>query len=77
MPSVAILYAGDAEARARAAAGEPRFPAVLAEFRRRGVATAAVVYRDDFADAVLVWVDPIHAALPHLAEATLRRLPRR
>lgn len=70
MATVAVVYSGDDEARQRAAAGEPRYAAVLAELRRQGAEAMPVVYADEVADevrrqlrgvgAAIVWVDPIH-----------------
>src|SRR5436309_2617858 len=65
---VAILYAGDREARQKAVAGE-KLPKVFEAFQALGVLAEPAVYHDDFCDevkeqlsqvnAVLVWVNPI------------------
>jgi hypothetical protein len=71
MNKLAVVYSGDREARAKAAAGEPRYAQVLAEIKRQGAQGVPVVYADEVADEVrrdllacggaVVWVDPIHA----------------
>lgn len=70
MPSVAIVYPGDRNARRDATSDNNRFADLFAAFAARGVPAVPAVYHDDFADEVaeqlaqvdvaLVWVNPIH-----------------
>jgi hypothetical protein len=67
---VAILWRGDAAARASARPATSRFKAVFAALADVGVAAEPIVYEDDVREAVrarlaaldgvLVWVNPIH-----------------
>src|SRR5512138_326261 len=66
---VAILYAGDREARQKAAPEKSRFLKVFQALADLGVQAEPAVYHDDFCDevrqqllqvdGVLVWVNPI------------------
>jgi hypothetical protein len=67
---IAILWRGDEVARCSAKPETSRFKAIFAALADLGVNAEAVVYEDDFRDAVctqvaaldgvLVWVNPIH-----------------
>ena len=70
---VALLWRGDAQARATVRPEESRLSAVFAALARRGLLAEPVVWSEEFAgetrdqllkmDAVLVWVDPISGGL--------------
>lgn len=71
---LALLYPGDAAARARKDPAESRFAALFAAFAAAGVAAEPAIYHDDFAaevgaqlrgmDGVLVWHNPIEGGRP-------------
>jgi len=80
-PKVALVWRGDA--RARAAGGEGRFAAVFEALRGAGFAPEACVYDETLAEAVraqllacdaaLVWVNPIQDGIRrHALDALLR-----
>jgi hypothetical protein len=66
---VAVVWRGDAQARAEASAETSRLKAIFEALARRGVAAEPCVWNEDLAgevsaqiadaDGVLVWVDPI------------------
>jgi hypothetical protein len=66
---VAILYAGDRQARESARAEDSRMASVFAALQKLGIHAEAAVYHDDFCDevaeqlkgvqCVLVWVNPV------------------
>src|SRR5689334_19279800 len=67
---VAILWRGDAQARRDATPQNNRFFRIFEELEAAGIRAEPAVYAEEFedevreqllaADAVLVWVDPIH-----------------
>jgi hypothetical protein len=69
---VAIIWRGNAQARAAARVETSRLKAVFAALRRQGIATEPAVWSEDLtdevrqqllnADGVLAWVDPIATA---------------
>lgn len=69
---VAVLWRGDAQARAEATAEGSRLKAIFAALARQGIAAEPCVWSEDLAnevrrqllgvDGVLVWVDPIATA---------------
>jgi len=72
-PRVAVVWRGDAEARAVASAETSRLKAIFAALDAEGLAAAPAVYGEDCeadfraqlldVDAALVWVDPISNGL--------------
>jgi hypothetical protein len=72
-PKVALVWRGDAEARARGAAEQGRFPALFLALARAGFAPEPCVYDEAFeaevraqllaCDAALVWVNPLQGGI--------------
>ncbi|MFL5289824.1 MAG: Cj0069 family protein [Rhodopila sp.] len=80
---VAILWRGDDEARRNAMPGNNRYYRIFEELAALGVQAEPAIYSDDrvdetrqqllTADAVLVWVNPIHEGLTRITlDAMLR-----
>jgi hypothetical protein len=80
---VAILWRGDAEARRTATAQNNRFHRIFEELAALDIRAEPAVYDEEFAhevreqllsaDAVLVWVDPIHRGKTRAALDSLLR----
>lgn len=82
-PRIAIVYPGDADARANATVGNNRFASLFQAFLDAGARPEPAVYSDAFCadvrkqllqvDTVLVWVNPIHEGRDRtLLDAMLR-----
>src|SRR5690349_19605184 len=81
---VAVVWRGDAQARAEARPETSRFEAVFAALGRHGIAAEPAVWSEELADevraqlmgsaGVLVWVNPVEAATGERREALDRVL---